>query len=192
MIERFNLSLTYKLLSSFLFFTVLSIGFQLLSSGRIASEHIKEQSIDEYRTLTELKKGEVEKYFEERLNNIDILSYSNEVKNLYTELQSISLLLETRDKDPYNVRNELYIKAYNDHIPYFSKFLITYGLEDLYLINEDNGQVMFSVKKKKDFGANLRYGKYKGTHIADLWKKTIKTKRLICQILLHMNHQIMR
>ena len=57
----------------------------------------------------------------------------------------------------------------------YVRLLDTYKLRDIYLINGD-GDVVYSVQKKPDFGTNIAQGVYKKSVLASLFKKAKKLK----------------
>ncbi len=83
--------------------------------------------------------------------------------------------------NPHNVgvKNNLqYCKKYNDEYsqvhkknhPGFNKILNEFGLYDIFLVN-NNGDVIYTVFKEKDYATNLLNGAYKDTGLAIAYKK---------------------
>jgi len=178
MIERLKLKLTIKLLLSFLLLTIMSITVLIVATYIMSSNTLQQKTFEQLTAISSYKKNQIEKYYKEKYSNISVLSSTKEVKEFYEKLITYADSLEIKDSDPFNVKDDAYLILYNKYVNYFQKFVNAYDFEDLYLISED-GHVMFSVKRKKDFGLNLTYGKYKTSILGSIWKEAKKAGQII-------------
>lgn len=178
MIERLKLKLTIKLLLSFLLLTIMSVTVLIVATHIISSNTLQQKTFEQLTAISSFKKSQIESYYKDRYNNISVLSSTKEVRELYDILFDYADSLNIKDSDPFNVKEDIYLMLYNKYVNYFQKFINSYEFEDMYLISEQ-GHVMFSVKRKKDFGTNLAYGKYKTSVLGNIWKETKKTGQIL-------------
>ena len=61
-----------------------------------------------------------------------------------------------------------YSDVHRRHHPYFEKLLRQFHYEDLYLIDFDSGQIVYSAAKKADFATDLERGPYRFSNLAEL------------------------
>lgn len=59
----------------------------------------------------------------------------------------------------------------------FRLFLNSFGFYDIFLINPDNGRIMYSVFKELDYGTKLWDGPYKSTGLAQVAKEALKLQK---------------
>lgn len=67
-----------------------------------------------------------------------------------------------------------YTKVHLQHHNFFDRLVDQFHYYDLYLINFDTGDVVYSVDKETDFGTNLDKGPYRYSNLADLLRKVRK------------------
>jgi class 3 adenylate cyclase len=70
-------------------------------------------------------------------------------------------LVRAEDESKYTVIHA----RYQD---YFRRFIATFRYEDLYFVNYDNGQIVYSVQKRPDFATSLTEGAYRRSGLADV------------------------
>ncbi|MDJ0706941.1 MAG: adenylate/guanylate cyclase domain-containing protein [Leptolyngbyaceae cyanobacterium MO_188.B28] len=90
------------------------------------------------------------------------LQYRYIVDNFYAVGEK-DKLLDAGDDSDYN---QLHIKYHS----FFSKLTHQFHYDNLYLINFDTGEVVYSVDKTTDLGANLEDGPYQYSNLGDLVK----------------------
>lgn len=134
------------------------------------------QSFNQLETIKEIKKKQIESYFENRLNQLKSYSKTVEVSNLYKKLSVYHDKKNTRYDQKYNVNSLEYQKIWFEDGKHLKNFINDFGYHDIFLICAKHGHVMFTVAKESDLGENLQYGKYKESGLALLWKEIIKTK----------------
>ncbi|MFQ5751870.1 MAG: methyl-accepting chemotaxis protein [bacterium] len=93
----------------------------------------------------------------------------NEVRDLYIFKNSHPegeklKLVDAGDDSDYTYVHKMY------H-PIFKDFLERYGYYDIFLIDQETGDIVYSVYKEDDFGTNLLNGKYAKENIADAFSK---------------------
>ncbi|NBC84015.1 MAG: GAF domain-containing protein [Bacteroidetes bacterium] len=67
----------------------------------------------------------------------------------------------------------MYSYAHSDYHPQLRNMAADFGFEDIYLIDNISGHVVYSLKKDFDFAADLMMGRYKNTNLARVYKEAI-------------------
>jgi methyl-accepting chemotaxis protein len=120
-------------------------------------------------------KAAVENYFEKSKGEIELLANFQGTTDLYKLLTRFHRQEGVLPEGGYPTQSEEYESIIANYYNYFKEYNEFNNYKDLYLICQVHGHVMFSVAKKEDFGGNLRYGEYKDSHLAQLYKKISET-----------------
>ncbi len=81
-------------------------------------------------------------------------------------LGSKSELMDAGDGSDYSRFHGLY------H-PWFKKYLEEFGYYDIFLVEPENGYIVYSVFKELDYATSLEFGPYKDTNIASVYRKAL-------------------
>ena len=152
-----------------------------------SSRSLKEQAFNQLVSIRNVKKTFVEDWFNERKSNIETLSPSplvvNATKDFKTAFKELGAE-KVRDlyitKNPFPAGKKLeyfdakdgsnYSTLHARLHPFFKQYLEQYGYYDIFLVDGETGDVLYSVYKELDFGSNLVSGTYNTTNIARLFK----------------------
>ena len=153
-----------------------------------ASKSLRKQAESNLVAVRDIKRNQISDF----IANIekDIRTFSANVTVIQTmgELSNAFQMLgekETRDlyisKNPHPAgqKQELidaggdseYSYLHKMYHPVFKNFLEGYGYYDIFLIDQETGDIVYSVCKEDDFGTNLLNGKYAGENIADAFRE---------------------
>jgi methyl-accepting chemotaxis protein len=110
------------------------------------------------------------------------MNYWKSIDSLARKMQQLYI---SENTNPVGSKEKLYsafqTSDYNNvHKKYhgtFLSFLESFGFYDIFLINPDNGRVMYSVFKELDFGTRLWEGPYKNTGLAEVARRAVNLKR---------------
>jgi len=69
-----------------------------------------------------------------------------------------------------------YSALHSIYHPRFKSFLEKYGYYDIFLVEPENGFIVYSVFKELDYGTSLKTGPYSKTNIADVFKRALALK----------------
>lgn len=170
-----DLKIKSKLLIVFLSVGVLSIAIVAYMGYSTADEALDKTSSDLLTALREVKKGQIEGYFQERFGDIEVLSAfpvvteaTEAFKHAY-EKSGLSLSEFVRSAE-FKHLDEKYG-------PILTKYEKEYGYYDLFLI-DDQGDVIYTVEREPDFGTNVAHGKYSDSALGTVYKKGLKEKIL--------------
>ena len=145
----------------------LKTGIKSLSSGVFPSESRKLKLQDFYETAFshEYQKnsgGDVSDINIDGLVKIDemaqFLQSAYIVENIHPIGQKNKLLHEA-DGIYYN-------GMHRKHHPFFNQYLEKFGFYDIFLIDHEDGRIIYSVFKEVDFGTSLLTGPYKDSNLA--------------------------
>ncbi|MCH9812691.1 MAG: methyl-accepting chemotaxis protein [Epsilonproteobacteria bacterium] len=128
-------------------------------------------------TSRDIKKHQLETFFQSRINDIEILSRSDNLKRIVEDLESIQDILEVGNTEAYRVSDPLVVEKTKVHEAFFQSYIEDYGYYDLFVICASHGHVMYSVAKESDHGANLMHGPLKESGLAEVWNKVKETKK---------------
>ncbi len=166
-----NLKIGTKLIIVFLVIGLFPLGiisWISLSNAKSAITDIMEEQLAYVRNV---KKGQVEEYFSQKITEMNMLAKSADVAIAYRGFNAYSEDWDILPEGEFDVSYEDYQSIVNEKCRVFENYVREYGYEDLYLIHGDYGHVMYSVEKGKDLGANLATGQYKKSALAKIWKR---------------------
>jgi len=145
------MKLQHKLLFAFLLLALTPILIVGFLTSNISSSTIEQQIFSQLVAVREIKKSQVEGYFEEREGDIKILS------------ATVEKLLDFSSSDALSTSAH----QLND---YFDNFVKSYGYYDFFLI-DDSGEIFYTLTKEADYQTNLITGKYNNSGLGTLFKK---------------------
>ncbi|MCK8601547.1 methyl-accepting chemotaxis protein [Desulfoferrobacter suflitae] len=138
---------------------------------------LENQAYQELIAVRELKKKQMEDYFQNSFLDMEVFSRSKDVSSLYDVLFDYHLVTDVDPDGPFDVKSSQYQSIHDDYGENIIHFWKDTGYEDVYLICSSHGHVMFSCAGGADQGTNLRAGPYKETNLARLWEKVVTTKQ---------------
>jgi methyl-accepting chemotaxis protein len=144
-------------------------------SHRTAANALSEQAFNQYKSIRDLKKSQIELFFSDRLGDVDMLA-----RTLYV-LDAVKALKHSFDleggvsgggfkgqgngrfdaPDAYQIVHD----RYYDFLDYHMKH---HGYYDIFFIDADEGDILFSVIKDPDFGKQVT------SSLKDVWQAAVK------------------
>jgi methyl-accepting chemotaxis protein len=112
---------------------------------------IQDQVFSKLVAVRDIKKIQIETYFEARKSDLNVLT------------ESVHAMLDFKS-------SETLVDSAHQFDVYFNKLIETYGYYDLFLIDEQ-GTIFYSAFKESDYETNLLTGAYKNTNLAHLFTK---------------------
>jgi len=149
------MKLKNKILIAFLavgLFPLLLFGYFTL---HLATSSLEKQSFSKLEAVREIKKTQIEEYFEER--EADIIMLQHAVK---------ALIFDKAE----SIQDE--ILAAKSNAAYFKHYIEVYGYDDLLIINP-KGEVFFSVAKLADYQSNVLTGPFEDSGLGRIFKRTL-------------------
>jgi len=152
------MTLKYKILGSFMLLGIIPAAIIAFCAMYIASHRIEQQVYDQLTSIREIKKAQLQGYFEQVKNDLSLVNnvWSNSLK-LETALTPAAL-------------------ASFEHA-FFKSFIDEYHYYDLFIISPA-GEVFYSVEKEADYQSNLREGLYKNSGLGRVFREALMTQQL--------------
>lgn len=164
-----------------IFLISLSLIFLAIITTYVSSSKSKTalmgNSYDNLKTIRNIKKNQIEKFFNDCKRDIEVLAVSSNLENISRDLLSVMADLEVDEKAPFPV-NDFSVKEERlPHETYFQQYLKDYGYADILIVSAKSGHIMYSGSKGADNGANLLFGPLKNSVLADVYMQTLKNNR---------------
>ena len=135
-----------------------------------------------YDTLTsarETKKNQIERFFNDTIKDINVLSHSTDVKDIIRDLRTLHKKLQVTAESEFPVKNPLVKEKIQLYEEFFGNYVKEYGYYDVFIICKKHGHVMYTQAKESDYGANLTYGSLKESGLGKVWKKVVQEQRTV-------------
>jgi serine phosphatase RsbU (regulator of sigma subunit)/anti-sigma regulatory factor (Ser/Thr protein kinase) len=108
--------------------------------------------------------NQIEKYLRERERSVTALSHSTAMSDAMEKLE--------RAFNTTGPHSTAYAAVEQKFWPFAAHYQEASGYEDLYLISL-NGDVVFSSRRRKDFGVNLRKGRYRESELRKVFERSL-------------------
>ncbi len=174
-----NFSIKLKLIIAFLVVGIAPLITMSVISITKSSSVMHEDAFNKLHSIKEIKKTQIEHYFEQREADIHLLSENKEVAALYKMLHQHGIDAGTQPHEEYDVTNPEYQRLYEENGKFLETFVTTYKYYDAFLICAKQGHVVYTAAKEKDLGTNLQHGLYKDSGLAKLWHKVVSTGDIV-------------
>lgn len=166
-----NLQITMLTIGSMLLLTA----FLTFTSVSQSTEALKEETSKKLTSLRDIKKNQLEIFFQKGKVDIEALSQTTSLLELVDGLLIITDGLKPNDKFP--VEDGYTIGVTERFEQTFQNYLKAYGYNDISIISPDNGYVMYTTAKASDNGENLKSAPLKSSGLAEIWRKTKASNR---------------
>lgn len=135
------------------------------------------QSYAKLTASRDIKKNQIETFFQKCIHDIEILAYSENLQNLTWDMLSLSEELGVKEEERFPIKDSSVLEERLPHEDYFQKYYKEYGYSDIYIVLTKGGHVVYSGAKKEDFGANLHKGALKDSPLGRIYEQTRTNKR---------------
>ncbi|NDV27912.1 methyl-accepting chemotaxis protein [Desulfovibrio sp. JC010] len=141
-------------------------------SVNMASKALSDQAFGQLESVRDAKKKNLQDLVNKWFHEVELFSNVKEVYNTVGLVGEYAM--EYADPgEPMDVASEEYQELHQYASAPFMPFVKTLGYDDAILIN-DYGRVLYSVKKEKDLGIDLKKGRYKDTNLGQAFAKAVK------------------
>ncbi len=120
--------------------------------------------------LRDIKKGQLQDYFEEKIVGAETLSHGADLQHLYAKLVEYHQATEVQADGNYDVMTAEYKQIWDAYGPAVMEYQKDSGVYDVFLICAKHGHVMYTCAKESDLGENLGHGKLKDSGLAKVWR----------------------
>lgn len=158
--KRFkDIKLGFKLIFSFLIVGVIPLGVLGLISINLSTKALEHAAFNELEAVREIKKFQLESFFQERIGDIKVLANNPFTKRAAQDLsQAFNAAGGVQSKRFVGKTNEVYDapdsykKVHDRYFKVFKHYMEEYGYYDIFLLDPVYGDTYFTVTKEADFG----------------------------------------
>lgn len=190
-----RINLSTKIISLFILGGVIPMVAVGILSYTNSSQSLEKQAFNQLISVRDVKRAFIEDWFTERKCNIAtfardemVIHAAKEFKAAFHELGAERVRDLYITQNPYPAGEKLeyvdardgssYSKLHARFHPIFKQYLKEYGYYDIFLVDAESGDILYTVYKELDFGSNLIAGPYNTTGIARLFKEAKTTQDL--------------
>jgi methyl-accepting chemotaxis protein len=171
-----NIKISVKLISYFLIIAIVSVGIIGTRAYLVSKDAIENRIEQQLTSIRDIQANRISEYLDERVNDLQMLTYSEGVYQMFLRLESYHNQLGVKHNDPFPVGTNRYDTLISRYEGLFNRYAETYEYYDIFMVCKAHGHVIYTTAKEDDLGTNLEHGKYKTTALADLWKKVVETE----------------
>ena len=146
-----------------------------------ATNALMQKSFDQLEGFRNAKKHQIELFFKERMQDIEVLAKS---RGTYESIQDFIRYHDVHNiqsNEPYDVSSPEYQALWDKYRRELYNYMKRYGYYDIFIICAKHGHVMYTAAKESDLGANLSHGVLHESGLGKLWQRVVKTRRPIFQ-----------
>ncbi len=170
-----NMRLRTKFMAIFLAVGIIPFCTIGIISKIVTGNALETQVTRQLITLRDIRKKQIQNYFDNVFTDIRIFSHRKGVLDFFNLL--IGLDATAKPDGVFDISSPEYQKINDQMGKNIQNFFEENGYADIYMICARHGHVMFSCARQSDLGTNLNTGPYKGSGLAVLWKKIVKTRK---------------
>ncbi|MEA1916143.1 MAG: methyl-accepting chemotaxis protein [Campylobacterota bacterium] len=137
------------------------------------------KSYDSLISARESKSKQIEKFFQDRVGDINVLAKSEDVKNITEDMIYVHNILGVQDNELFPVKNDSVKNATKKYEEFFQNYAKEYGYYDVFVICASHGHVMYTQAKESDYGENLNSGILKDSGLGEVYKRVKELKRAV-------------
>ncbi|MBD3166523.1 HAMP domain-containing protein [bacterium] len=157
-----NIKMKPKLTSLFLIIGLIPLVIVALVGINKSSTALETSAKNQLTAIQTVKAGQVERFFNERMGDISVLSHDP------TVILGADRMFEAYRR--YGMDSDSYREVSEDIGPFLTEYEKTYGYYDVFLINPD-GDIVWTVEKESDLGQNIPSSSLSRTSIATAFSK---------------------
>ena len=174
--------LSVKVVFIFVLIGIICITAVSLLSYSVSSKAILEQAFHGLEAAMYIKKNQVEDYFFRIIEDIKLSATRYEIANAIKLMVNYHNEMQIGPQEDFDMSSshQNVTRSYDDIYNEIHKTMAFYcdelNYHDALIICAKHGHVMYSFAKEAELGTNLGHGKYRNTHLAELWKYVVETE----------------
>jgi len=146
-------------------------------AGSKSSEALVDKNQAMLSTVRDMKKNQIQSFFNERIGDIKVLAEVQNLRTLTEDMNGLDNLMVVDGTKPFPIDHPLVKGATAPHENFFQNYVKEYGYYDLFVIDKKDGHVIYSAAKESDYGANLTTGSLKDSGLGEVFHKVKELKR---------------
>ncbi len=164
-----NVKIKPKLLTLFLVTSIVPLTFIGFFLTTWVESSLLEQAFSKLNTIQNIRKGQIEEYFEHRVTDIKTLTTSEDIQYLFKQLHAQGDRLQGEQLNMFATQR----------VKLLSNYIASYNYEDIYFVDSEDGNVMYEHIGSDLLGTELSSEKYTNSHINQVWKKALNTNETV-------------
>lgn len=136
---------------------------------------LRQDAFQSLKAIQAQKLSAINKFVATRKEDVQLLAAGANTSNAYDRLKRYYSEAGTQASGKMNITAQNYQNLHRDLSDYFSRFNKSYGYHDLFIIDNQTGQVLYTVARESDLGENLATGELKDSGLAKLWRDVAAT-----------------
>ncbi|MFP4544867.1 MAG: methyl-accepting chemotaxis protein [Candidatus Kapaibacterium sp.] len=173
-----NTRLIYKIIVGFLLIGLVPVIVMNLISISKSGGQIEEEKFSQLKSVSQIKKDRVREFFEKKYEDINVLSAGENLIRMYIDLRDYHIEKEVGSDDPFPTEDDEYYALIDRHQGFIEKLRDVYGYLNVYMICQDHGHVMYTLKGYSDDGENLTSGGLRSSALAKIWSKVTESDKI--------------
>ena len=168
-----KMTIKMQVISALLLVGILPFAVMGIISYVKADNAIMDEAYAKLSAVRDIKVQQVGDMFHARKADLQTLAASPYTQGFVKSLGAV----KADANDVYPVENPSVVKITAKYHDYFNQYMNDYGYYDIFLIDADDGHVMYSAARESDYGANLKVGPLRNSGLGELWKDVVSSKR---------------
>jgi len=162
-------SLKFRIILHTIFMAFLAIGVTYFVTYNSIEEELKNTYFGKLTSIREIKKTQIKTYFNEVETDLSLLAQSPDIINATKELSK-------------SFKQDTFKSLVNKYDIVFKNYIDKKHFNDLFLVDINTNDIIYTVKKKSDFSTNIITGDCALTHLNMLYRNIKKQKDNSIQI----------
>ncbi len=170
-----DMRIRFKLIVLFIITGSIPLAIVGYLGSSLATDSLMDKSFNQLITVQAIRKGQIEEYFADRHAGIEFLADSKRVKELLSVLKTQRALARKGASVGLDTRSAAYWGQVKPYSMMMEAYARDYGYHDIFVVDAEEGDVLYSVAGENDLGTNLTYGVYRETKMAAVWRGVLAT-----------------
>lgn len=175
MIRLSDLRIQPKLILLFLLTGIIPLLIVGLLSSKVATDALLKKSFAELSAIQNIRKGQIESFFDSLMANSKVLAESNRIHELVALLENHEKRTTVDQSRLLNINSQEYQQLVGPYMGALKSYTNTYNYYDLFIIDANHGHVLLTVGGEDDLGSNLTHGIYRDSGLAKAWRTVVET-----------------
>lgn len=174
-----KLKISQKLVVSMILIGILPLLLGIIFATVNVSEHLKDEVFTKLEAIQNLKTKALQELIHNWKAETEFLADSQLVTSSYELLKKYHDEVLAGAAEPFPTGTPEYRKLWEQISPKMLEAQRHFEFYDIMIVCAAHGHVLYTNGKEADLGANLQHGQYRDTAVADLWKNSINSNKVL-------------
>ncbi|GAB7021654.1 methyl-accepting chemotaxis protein [Salidesulfovibrio brasiliensis] len=168
--------LSIKMVIFCLLIGVLPLAGMVGYSINTASKSLRNEAFHKLESVREARVDSLQALMESWKDDATMYAGTHGVYSALVRLRDV-IFYGAKPGEPMNVKDPEFTRILRMVEQYFKPYVEVYGYEDV-LLMDDTGRVVYTQRRGKDLGADLKKGRFSGMPLAKAWQKALSGKEI--------------